>query len=111
MIVNSVQAVADFLRKSPRTVQRYIRAGLPVLPGRKYDLQAVSAWLANGKKRGSQAERREVMGKIFEATVTIRRGLNEIADALSLAAGLPPDEIKKIVLEALDGFLREENHG
>ena len=44
-IVTGIQAVAEHFGKSERQVRRWIRAGMPRLSGKRFDLLQVQAWL------------------------------------------------------------------
>lgn len=74
---------------------------MPELPGRKYDLGAVAAWLQAGKRRGNEAERKQIQSMIYQGASKIQAGLNEIAAALMLAGRLDPDALEQIVRAAV----------
>lgn len=48
-VLDTIEAVGKHYGKSPRTVKRWIVRGMPVLPGHRYDISQIDAWLAGGQ--------------------------------------------------------------
>ena len=64
-IVDTIKALGKHYGKSPRTVKRWIAGGMPVLPGHRYDVSQIDAWLANGqgKKEPDHTEEKDFLVK------------------------------------------------
>lgn len=52
------QELAEYLRRTPRTIDNYVRDGMPYIQcggGKLFDLQAVLRWMS-GRRRGDDTD-------------------------------------------------------
>ena len=90
-VVRTLAQVAKHFGRSPRTAQRWKRAGMPRLPGHGYDLGEIAHWLKTASYLGAtfrQMEADERVNALFEsAVVQLRRGLQNLCQAFVKARG------------------------
>ena len=89
-IVKKLSDVARYFGKTPRTVQRWKRAGMPRTSG-GYDLGQVETWLKEMRYLGAtfraMADEKELQDLFEIAVLQLRRGLQSLCQAYVFARG------------------------
>jgi len=71
-IVHGFKGLAEYFGKSERQVRRWVKAGCPMLSGRRFDVLQVQAWL--DARQGREPAPRRVNGDPRQPPLTVQRG-------------------------------------
>jgi hypothetical protein len=111
-VVKTLEEVGQHFGKCRRTVQRWVRAGMPRLASRRYDLEQIGEWVKTARYLGSSFRQLEADARVdtlFQtAVVHLRVGLQNLCTAYLKARGTHRALlIDRAVRQILNGTLQQ----